>query len=45
MIVPILDSDSISDITKKIKEAFDLLNKKKELILECQNQINSIIKI
>ena len=44
MVVPILDSESINIITEKIKEAFILLNKKKELVLECQNQINSIIK-
>ncbi len=44
MVVPILDSESINIITEKIKEAFSLLNKKKELVLECQNQINSIIK-
>ena len=45
MVVPILDSESINIITEKIKEAFSLLNKKKGLVLECQNQINSIIKI
>jgi len=45
IVIPILDSEVINDVTAKIKEAFKMIDMKKQLLKECQDLINSIIKI
>ena len=42
--IPLLDSKIVENITKSTKIAFKKIDKKKQLILECKNIINSICK-
>ena len=44
MQIPLLDKKIIEEITKNTKIAFEKIDKKKQLILECQNIINNICK-
>lgn len=42
MKIPILDEEKIKMITKETKKAFNMIDEKKRIILECQNIINRI---
>ena len=42
MKIPVLDIEIIKIITEKTKMAFDMIDKKKKIILECQNIVNKI---
>lgn len=44
MQIPLLDNKIVEDITESTKVAFEKIDKKKQLILECQNIINSICR-
>lgn len=43
--IPILDKDSINEITKLVKEAFKLKDEKKKLIKEVREEIDNYFKI
>jgi len=43
--IPILDKNSIDEITKLVKEAFELKNEKKKLIREIREEIDSYFGI
>ncbi len=43
--IPILDKNSIDEITKLVKEAFELKDEKKKLIKEVREEIDSYFKI
>ncbi|MCL1971901.1 MAG: hypothetical protein FWG57_02790 [Endomicrobia bacterium] len=43
--IPILDKNSVDNITKLIKEAFELKNEKKKLIKEVKDEIDSYFNI
>lgn len=43
--IPILDKNSIDEITKLIKEAFDLKNKKKKLLQEVTKEIDGYFEV
>jgi type I restriction enzyme S subunit len=43
--IPILDKDSIDEITKLVKEAFELKDEKKKLIKEVKEEIDSYFEI
>jgi len=43
--IPILDKDSIDEITKLVKEAFELKDKKKRLIKEVREEIDNYFEI
>ena len=44
MKIPILSEDKIKVITQKTKMAFEMIDKKKKIILECQDIVNKICK-
>ena len=44
MKIPILSEDKIKVITEKTKMAFEMIDKKKKIILECQDIVNKICK-
>ena len=43
--IPILDKISIDEITKLVKEAFELKDEKKKLIQEVREEIDSYFRI
>ena len=43
--IPILDKNSIDEITKLVKEAFELKDEKKKLIKEVREEIDSYFDI
>ena len=43
--IPILDKNSINEITKLVKEAFELKDEKKKLIKEVKDEIDSYFDI
>lgn len=44
MQIPILEKDIIDEITKRTKKAFEMIDEKKEIIINCQKMINEICK-
>ena len=43
--IPILDKNSIDEITKLVKKSFELKGEKKKLIEEVQKEINSYFQV
>ena len=44
MKIPVLSENKIKVITEKTKMAFEMIDKKKKIILECQDIVNKICK-